>query len=142
MTPATKFLTGLVAVAAMTWIVQGPLGQGEAFVAGIETQARSAIAGTNLPGINVSMARGPHARLATLSGPADRFQREGQGSLKGINDLVGEIDGVSGVRWTDEPPRRSTPLVLEILLATLLAYLIGVGLGWLFRGRAKHDGFY
>ena len=142
MTPATKFLIGLAAVAAMSWIAQGPMGQAEAFVSGLENQARAAVAETNLPGIEVRVGRDPHSRLATLSGPADAFQREGQGSLKGLNDLVGEIGGVSGVRWADEPPRRAMPLLLEVMAATLLAYLAGVGIGWLFRRRPKREGFY
>ena len=31
------------------------------------------------------------------------------------------------------------PLLLETLIALVLAYLIGVGLAWLFFGRARRD---
>ena len=33
------------------------------------------------------------------------------------------------------------PLLLETLIAILLAYLIGVGIAWLFFGRAKRDSY-
>ncbi len=33
------------------------------------------------------------------------------------------------------------PLLLETLIAVLLAYLLGVGLAWLFFGRAKKDSY-
>ena len=31
------------------------------------------------------------------------------------------------------------PLLLETLIAIVLAYLVGMGLAWLFFGRAKRD---
>ena len=31
------------------------------------------------------------------------------------------------------------PLLLETLIAIVIAYLVGVGLAWLFFGRAKRD---
>ena len=31
------------------------------------------------------------------------------------------------------------PLLLETLIGIVLAYLVGVGLAWLFFGRAKRD---
>ena len=33
------------------------------------------------------------------------------------------------------------PLLLETLIAIVIAYLIGVGVGWLFFGRAKRDSY-
>ncbi len=33
------------------------------------------------------------------------------------------------------------PLLLETLIAVVIAYLIGVGLAWLFFGRAKKDSY-
>jgi hypothetical protein len=104
MSPAVKFLIGLAAVAAMGWIHHGPLGNGEALIGRIEAEAQTAVAKTEVPGVQVRLSRDPLARVANLSGQADEFQREGQGSLKGLNDIVGEIEGVSDVRWADAPP--------------------------------------
>lgn len=103
MSAAVKFLIGLAAVTAMGWIHHGPLGSGEALIGKIEAEAQAAVAKTEVPGVQVRMARDPLARVAILSGQADEFQREGQGSLKGLNDIVAEIEGVSDVRWADAP---------------------------------------
>jgi len=142
MSPALKFLIGLAAVAGMAAIGHGPAGQGAAFVGGMEDEARAAVAATNVPDIDVRMGRDPLTRLATASGPADAFQREGQGELKGISDRIREVEGVSGVRWADEPERFALPLFVETLILALVAYLIGLGLAWLLWGRPKRQGFY
>ena len=33
------------------------------------------------------------------------------------------------------------PLLLETLVAIVLAYLVGVGIAWIFFGRAKKDSY-
>lgn len=33
------------------------------------------------------------------------------------------------------------PLLLETLIAITIAYLVGVGIAWLFFGRAKRDSY-
>jgi hypothetical protein len=33
------------------------------------------------------------------------------------------------------------PLLLETIIAIVLAYLVGVGIAWLFFGRAKKDSY-
>jgi hypothetical protein len=33
------------------------------------------------------------------------------------------------------------PLLLETLIAIVLAYLVGVGIAWIFFGRAKKDSY-
>ena len=143
MSPAVKFLIGLAAVLLMGWVYHGPLGNGERLIDGLERQARASVAGTRLPGIEVQLGRDPLSRHATLSGSADRFQREGQGSLKGINDLVDEIPGISGFHWTDEPAEaRVMPLLLEAFVQVLLAYLVGLAIAWLFWGRKRREGYY
>lgn len=142
MSRTLKFLIGLAAVAIMGGAHHGPLGNGEALVGKIEAASKQAVAATQVPGIDVSLGRDPLTRFATLSGNADPFQREGQGELKGINDRVREIEGVSGVRWTDEAEQTAIPLLLEVLLQLLIAYLIGLGIAWLLFGRRKREGFY
>lgn len=142
MSPALKFLVGLVAVMAMGLIHHSLLGNGEALIDRLEAQAKSAVAATGVPGVEVSLGRDPLTRFATLSGDADPFQREGQGELKGLNDRVRDIDGISGVRWSDEPEQTALPLLLEVLLQLIAAYLIGLAIAWLLFGRAKREGFY
>ena len=143
MSPSLKILIGLAASLAAGWIHHGPLGQGEALIDRLEGQARQAVAATELPNIEVRLSRRPLARVATLSGPADPFQREGQGSLKGLNDVVGEIEGISGVDWADTPQAqdRVIPLLGETLAFVAIAYLVGLGLGWLLFGRKRKEGY-
>lgn len=142
MSSLMKFLIGLAAVAAMTWIHHGAIGNGERLVNRIEAQARAAAAKTELPGIDVSLGRNPLNRLATLTGNADRFQREGQGELKGLNDIVRDVEGVAGIRWTDEAEKTALPLLVETLIQTLLAFLAGFGIAWLIWRRRAHDTYY
>jgi len=138
-----KFLIGLVAALLIGWIWHGPLGNGQRLVDGLEAQAREKVAGTELPGLRVELSRDPLARVAMLSGPANRLQREGLGSQKGVSDLVRDIEGLGSVRWADEPEwnRRVMPLLLESLALVALAYLVGLGLGWFLWGRRRREDF-
>lgn len=104
MSRSVKFLIGLAATLLMGWLNHGPLGQGEALVGRLEAQAKAAVAETEVTGVEVRLERDPLSRTAVLSGPADRFQREGRGGLKGINDHVGEVEGIAGVEWANPPP--------------------------------------
>jgi hypothetical protein len=146
MPASLKFLVGLTAVILIAWISHGPLGNGERLIGRLEAEARAAIAGTELPGIDVRLSRDPLARDATLSGPANQFQREGQGSLPGLNDLVGGVEGISNVRWATPPAvpgnqARVLPLLLETILLVIPPYLAGLLLAWLFFGRRKKESY-
>jgi hypothetical protein len=141
MSPTVKSLIGLVAVLLMAWIYHGPLGNGAAFIDRIEAEARLVVAEAEVAGTEVRFDREPLSRTAIMSGPANEFQREGEGELKGLNDLVGEIEGVGGVRWTDEGGGGGLPLLIEALIWMIAAYLIGIGLGWLFFGRPKKESY-
>ena len=142
MSPTLKFLIGLAAVLLMGWIHHGPLGHGAALVDRIEGQAQRAVAATEVPGVAVALGHHPLSRAATLSGPADDFQREGQGEQPGLTQIVRQIDGVSKVSWADEAkPSRGVPLLAETLLSLLFPYLLGLGLAWLVFGRTKKEGY-
>ena len=106
MSPAVKFVIGLAAVMLMGWLSHGPLGNGERLLAGLEAQAQAEIEKSEVPGVQVRLARDPIARVATLSGPANDFQREGMGEFPGINDRIREIEGISRIEWTNPPPPR------------------------------------
>jgi hypothetical protein len=143
MPTAVKLLIGLALALLAAWVSHGPLGRGEALIDRIEGGARAAVATSEVPGITVRLDRSPLTRRATLSGPANDLQREGLGSQKGISDYVRGVDGVSAIHWADEPKpnRRIMPLLLETMVLAALAYLIGLGLGWLFWGRRRREGF-
>jgi hypothetical protein len=145
MSRAVKFLIGLAAVLLMGWLWHGPLGNGERLIAALEAQARAEVAESEVPGIEVRLRRDPLSRVAILSGPADDFQREGMGEFPGLNDRIRGIEGISGLEWATPPTvqagNRLMPLLLETLAAFALAYLVGVGIAWIFFGRPKKDSY-
>lgn len=96
-----KLLTGLVAALVAGWVSHGPLGQGKAFVDRLEARANAEVQRAELPGVTVRIARDPLRREAILSGPANDFQREGQGLFPGINDRIRDLPGVAGIRWEE-----------------------------------------
>jgi len=135
---SSKILIGLIAAALVAWINHGPAGNGQAYIDTLEAQARDVVKGTELPEIHVSVQRSPLAPVATLTGPADEFQRYGMGSQKGLTQMVGDVPGMNRVRWSDRPDDGITiPLLVESIALTLFAYLIGLGLGWLVWGRRR-----
>lgn len=105
MAPLFKFSIGLAGALTVGWLYHGPLGAGETLISGLEAQAQAVVARAEVPGVAVRMERDPLARRAILSGPADRFQREGQGEFPGLDERVGGIEGIASIRWTNPPPR-------------------------------------
>lgn len=95
----TKVLIGYAAALAAGLIHYWPINGGEGFIGTLEEQAKLRVKMVALPGIDVRMKRRPLARVAILSGEADAFQKEGLGSLPGLNDRMRTIPGVSGVEW-------------------------------------------
>jgi hypothetical protein len=140
---AAKLLTGLAATLLMGWVWHGPLGHGEALVGALEAQARAAVAEEDLPGIAVTLDHDPLSRRATLSGPANDFQRNGMGSLPGLTGKVAGVEGISAVRWADEPDasRAGLPLLAETLALVAAAFAVAVGLAWLLWGRPKRESY-
>jgi hypothetical protein len=143
MTRSVKILIGLAAVLLMGWIWHGPMGRGAAFVDALEAEAKDVVAYAELPMIKVRLGRDPLSRNATLSGPADDFQRHGMKDEPGLGGRVGLIDGIGGVRWVDEPRRGgwALPLLVETEIQLALAYALGFGLGALLFGRRKRQSF-
>jgi len=101
MPKVAKFLIGLVAALIAGWVSHGPLGQGKAFIDGLEGLATTEVREAAVPGVTVRFARDPLRREAILSGNANDYQREGLGLYPGLNDRMRAIPGVSGVRWDD-----------------------------------------
>ncbi len=137
-----KLLIGLAAALAAGWVSHGPLGRGEAFVDSLQAQADAVVRSAELPGVTVRFARDPLSRKAMLSGPANDFQREGQGTLLGLNDRIRAVPGVSDIAWDDkERAEELMPLIAETEILVALAFLLGLGLGRLFFGGRKRRGF-
>lgn len=139
----TKILIGLIAALLVGWLQHGPLGTGEAFVGTLENEARSIVGQAGVAGVGVSFPRAPLSRTAILAGPANDFQRNGMGEMPGLTGLIGQIDGIEQVRWADDPATGgdALPLITEVLAAVAIAYLIGLGVGWLRFGRKKRESY-
>ena len=96
-----KFTIGLAAALLTGWISHGPLGRGQIFVDRMEAQAKAVVREAQIPGVEVRFSHNPLSREAILSGPADQFQREGQGLLPGLDERVRAVPGVATIRWDD-----------------------------------------
>lgn len=142
MSSTLKLLIGLAAVWLAAWIDHGPLGHGERTIATLQAAADGVVRDAGVPGVQVRFGSDPLTRVATLSGPADDFQRNGMGGQKGLTQRVAEVEGVAKVRWADRPEGGfALPLIAESLIAATLAYLAGLALAWLIWGRPRREGF-
>src|SRR5688572_19723526 len=94
-----RLLIGFAAALLAGWIAHGPLGRGALFIDSVQARAEQVVRDAGLPGVTVSFPRDPLARVAILAGPANDFQRQGQGDLPGLNDRMLAVPGVSEVRW-------------------------------------------
>lgn len=138
MRPLHKWAIGLAFALVAAWLVHGPLGRGEAFVDRMQRHSELVIAAAELD-VQVRFDRSSLSRVAHLSGEADAFQREGQGSFPGLNDRIMNVPGVSRVAWDDEPASGwSLPLLAETLLMVLIAFGLGAAFGaFIFRRRRE-----
>jgi hypothetical protein len=137
-----KLLIGVAAALLAGWVFHGPIGRGEAFASRLEARARAVVTEAELPEIRARIDRAPLARRILMSGPADEFQREGQGYFPGLNDRILGLGGIAAIQWPDEPERKSwpLPLLLETELIVLIAFLAGLGLGR-FWSRPRRQGY-
>ena len=101
---SVKLLIGFGAALGVGWLSHGPFGRGEAFIARLDGAVQEVVREAEIAGVRAEMQRGPLARKAILSGPADKFQREGQGSLPGLDRRILAIPGMGAVEWTNPPP--------------------------------------
>jgi hypothetical protein len=103
MSTPLKLLIGFLAALVSGWISHGPMGRGDAFIDGLEAEANQTLREAEVPQVQVRMKRDPLRRVAILSGPANDFQREGQGLFPGINDRIRAIPGIAGIEWANPP---------------------------------------
>jgi len=162
-----KLLIGLALALLVAWIVYGPLGRGNAYVDLLQQRADAVIRYTEIPNLQARMSRAPLARTVFICGPANDFQRggtmvweSGPTDYPGIDALMLYAGGIGRVVWDPPPPagtRTTTPpcrpdgpgaaggaglpLLVEWLGLALLAWLIGLGVGWVFRRRPAKKGY-
>lgn len=127
-------LVGAVTLAlAVGAIWHGPVGMGERFATEIDQQAQQVVVNYEMQPVKAVAARDPIKRTVLLSGPADDFQRP---ELARIMEV---IPGVATARWTDSPAGFSLPLLLELELAALISFGLGLLLAYLLELRRRSN---
>lgn len=160
----TKLLIGFLLTLLVGWLSYGPLGQGEAYVNLLQQRADFVLRISEVPNLQARIGRAPLTRTAFLCGPTVEFQRNGtltwQGGasdLPGLDGRMLQVGGIARVVW--DPPAPATngdtppcppggpaatggfPLLVEMLGLAVLAWLIGLGIGWVFRRRPARKGY-
>lgn len=95
---------GIAAVLAETALWHGPLGAGDRLSGKIERTARAGLQHLEMSMVTAKLERSPLRRRIVLSGPADDFQQDE------LVRIMGEIPGVSGVRWATPPSLAAEPV--------------------------------
>lgn len=154
-----KLLIGLFVALFIGWLGFGPLGRGAAYVDLLQHRADFVVGNTVGPPVRARMSRTPLSRTVFLCGVTNDLQRDGLRDLPGYDGRMLTIGGISRVVWDPAPPQPGAatppcrpegpgiggggiPLLVELLGLVLLAFLIGIGLGWLlFRPRRKRTSY-
>jgi len=153
-----KLLIGLLVTLLVGWLYEGPLGRGEAYSTLLQQRADFVLRNTEGPPIQARMSRAPLSRTVILCGHTNDLQRDGLRDLPGYDGRMLQIGGISGVVWdpaapaphADTPPCRpggpgeagdGVPLLVDMLGLSLVAWLIGLALGWQFRRRPARRGY-
>jgi len=167
MSPWLKLLIGFLATLLVAWLYEGPLGRGAAYVDLLQQRADHVLRTppvNEVPNLQARISHAPLSRTVFLCGPTIDFQRNGTTAFQGgANDLPGidgrmlQAGGIAAVVWDPAPPSSNgntpvcrpggpnaaggTPLLLEMLILAMLAWAIGIGLGWVFRRRPPRKGY-
>lgn len=160
-----KLLIGLALTLLVGWLGYGPFGAGKAYVDLLQQRADFILQDprAQVPGVQARISRNPLSRTVFMCGPADSFQRQGTLNWERASDYPGlegrmlMIGGISSVVW--DPPAASPsqtappcrpggpnaagglPLLVELLGLAALAWLIGLGIGWVIRRRPRRTGY-
>jgi hypothetical protein len=124
---------GLGAVLILGWAWYDPAGAGEKFASSVERQTRQVLIDFEMAQVSARIERDPLRRTLVLSGPADDFQR---GELVRILD---EVPGVLNVHWSNSPARSALPILLEVELAALVSFGLGLLLSYLLELRRRFN---
>ena len=125
------FAAGAVAAVALTGLWHGPLGAGDRLANALQTSVRQLLVAFEVPQFQSQVERDPIRRTILLSGPADDFQR--QLTVQVLNDTP----GVAAARWTGSSGGSSLPVLVEVTLASLVAFGLGLLLSYLLELRRR-----
>lgn len=124
---------GAILTVAFGAIWHGPIGKGQRFAADFDRQARQVLVNYEMEPVSAVVDREPIRRTISLSGPADDFQRFE------LVRIMNEVPGVADVRWADWPRSLTLPLLLEVELAALVSFGLGLLLAYLLELRRRSN---
>jgi hypothetical protein len=159
-----KLLIGLVLTLLVGWLSYGPLGAGNSYIDLLQQRADFVLRISEVPGVQAKIGRSPLSRTVFMCGRTDQFQRDGTlGWQGGASDLPGldgrmlSVGGIGSVVWDPAAPAATAatplcrpggpnaagglPLLVEMLGLAILAFLLGLGLGWVVRRRPQRTGY-
>ena len=128
-----SLLAGTVAILLIAWIWHGPVGTGDRFASSTERFTRRVLVDWEMAPVRATVARSPLKRSLVLSGPADDFQRSE------LVRILNEVPGVGEVHWADTRAGFSLPLLLEVELAALISFGLGLLLAYLLELRRRYN---
>ena len=126
-------LAGIGAALILGWAWHDPAGAGEKFASSVERQTRQVLVDFEMAQVRARIERNPLRRTLVLSGPADDFQR---GELVRILD---DVPGILNVHWSNSPARSALPILLEVELAALVSFGLGLLLSYLLELRRRSN---
>ena len=124
---------GATLVLAFGAIWHAPVGKGERFASQTERFTRKVLVDWEMAPVTAVVPRDPVRRAIVLSGPADEFQRSE------LVRILNDVPGVANVWWIDQPPNFTLPLLLEVELAALVSFGVGLVLAYLLELRRRSN---
>jgi hypothetical protein len=124
---------GLAAVVALAWIWHGPMGAGARFAAAAEQQTRQVLVDFEMAPVRAVVERSPLSRTLVLNGPADDFQRAE------LVRILNDVRGIGSVHWADQLAPFMLPLLLEVELAALISFGLGLLMAYLLELRRRSN---
>ena len=126
-------LVGAAAILLAGWVWHGPVGAGQRFTVETERFTRRVLVDFEMAPVKAVVAQNPLKRSLVLSGPADDFQRSE------LVRILNDVPGIGEVHWTNQHPGLALPLLLEVELAGLISFGVGLLLAYLLELRRRSN---
>ena len=126
-------LLGVGVTLLFAWLWHGPVGNGDRFASNVERQTRQVLIDFEMAPVQAVIERSPLSRTLALSGPADDFQRTE------LVRILNEVPGVATVHWANSPAGFTLPMLLEVELAALVSFSLGLLMAYLLELRRRSN---
>ena len=123
--------SGIAATLLVAWFWHEPIGTADRFAGSVERRTRQVLVDFEMAPVRAVVQRAPLSRTLILSGPADNFQRSE------LVRILNHVPGVANVHWADSRKPFTLPMLLEVELAALLSFGLGLVLAYLLELRRR-----